>query len=310
MTIRSPTAHGTVDDVVAPTRRHQTDARALRRRRVTVSDHDGPDANNINEPPKRRRNDTRLLLGVETVDGPTRSASVRRRTSPRCSTEAPRHLPPCVPRAHDHVRRSGSATSGVVVSHLCRSCPRPLHRHGRRGRGAIGTCPILVGPDVPTLGRATMDVGTAIASAWSAGISMYGVAALLGIAGRLGWTDSPEVLQSAWVITIATALFALEFVIDKIPVADSVWDAVHTVLRPAAGAALALSADGSVDQRPRARGLRRVARPVRPHGQSVGASARQPVAGAVLQRRCEHHRGRRRRRPDGRRARGSGGRAR
>jgi hypothetical protein len=90
-----------------------------------------------------------------------------------------------------------------------------------------------------------MDVGTAIASAWSAGISMYGVAALLGIAGRAGWADSPDWLQHGWVIALAAALFAIEFVVDKIPVADSVWDAVHTALRPCAGAAFALTADGA-----------------------------------------------------------------
>ena len=92
---------------------------------------------------------------------------------------------------------------------------------------------------------AGMDVGTAIASAWSAGISMYGVAALLGIAGRFGWAETPEVLQHWWAIVLAGALFAVEYVVDKIPVVDSVWDAVHTVLRPAAGAALAVTADGA-----------------------------------------------------------------
>jgi hypothetical protein len=91
-----------------------------------------------------------------------------------------------------------------------------------------------------------VDVGTAIASAWSAGISMYGVAALLGLGGRTGWVDSPEWLQHGWVIAIAAVLFAVEFVVDKVPVVDSVWDAVHTALRPLAGAVLAVGADASV----------------------------------------------------------------
>jgi hypothetical protein len=90
-----------------------------------------------------------------------------------------------------------------------------------------------------------MDVGTAIASAWSSGISMYGVAALLGIAGRFGWAETPELLQHWWAILIAVALFVVEYIVDKVPVADSVWDAVHTVLRPAAGAALAVTAEGA-----------------------------------------------------------------
>jgi hypothetical protein len=72
---------------------------------------------------------------------------------------------------------------------------------------------------------------------------MYGVAALLGIAGRLGWTDSPGWLEHPVVIGLAVALFALEFVVDKIAVLDSGWDFVHTALRPVAGALLASGAD-------------------------------------------------------------------
>lgn len=83
-----------------------------------------------------------------------------------------------------------------------------------------------------------MDPGTAIASAWSSGISMYGVAALLGLAGRLGWTSPPMWLEEWWVIGLAGALFSVEFVVDKVALVDSVWDTVHTVLRPVAGAML------------------------------------------------------------------------
>lgn len=81
-----------------------------------------------------------------------------------------------------------------------------------------------------------MDVGTAIASAFSAGISMYGVLAALGIAGRFDWIEGPEILERPVVIVLMLALFAVEFVVDKIAWLDSGWDAVHTVLRPAAGA--------------------------------------------------------------------------
>lgn len=81
-----------------------------------------------------------------------------------------------------------------------------------------------------------MDVGTAVASAFSAGISMYGVLALLGIAGRLDWIDAPELLERPVVIAVCVALFLVELVVDKIAWLDSVWDVVHTFLRPAAGA--------------------------------------------------------------------------
>lgn len=72
---------------------------------------------------------------------------------------------------------------------------------------------------------------------------MYGVAALLGIAGRLDWTDAPAWLEQPWVIAVASTLFAAELVIDKVAAVDSAWDAVHTFLRPVAGAVLLGGAD-------------------------------------------------------------------
>jgi hypothetical protein len=83
-----------------------------------------------------------------------------------------------------------------------------------------------------------VDVGTAITSAFSAGISMYGVIAALGIAGRLDVIEGSSVLERPVVIGVALVLFAFEFVIDKVPVVDTVWDTIHAVLRPAAGAAI------------------------------------------------------------------------
>jgi hypothetical protein len=72
---------------------------------------------------------------------------------------------------------------------------------------------------------------------------MYGVAAVLGIGGRLDWLTTPEWLQRWWVIAAALVLFAVEFVVDKVPAVDSTWDAVHTALRPTAGAVLLGGAD-------------------------------------------------------------------
>jgi hypothetical protein len=83
-----------------------------------------------------------------------------------------------------------------------------------------------------------MDLGTAITSSFSAGISMYGVIAALGIAGRLDAIDAPPILERPAVIGLALLLFAAELVIDKLPVLDTVWDTVHAVLRPIAGAVI------------------------------------------------------------------------
>lgn len=70
---------------------------------------------------------------------------------------------------------------------------------------------------------------------WSSGISVYGVVALVGVAGRFGWTDAPSFVEQWWVIAVAAGLSVVEFVIDKIALVDSAWDSVHTFIRPAVG---------------------------------------------------------------------------
>ncbi len=70
---------------------------------------------------------------------------------------------------------------------------------------------------------------------WSSGISVYGVVAVVGIAGRSGWIEAPSFVEHWWVIAAAVTLFLAEFVIDKIALVDSAWDTVHTFIRPAVG---------------------------------------------------------------------------
>jgi len=74
-------------------------------------------------------------------------------------------------------------------------------------------------------------------SGWASGINAYAVVLLLGLFGRFGGADSvPPVLERTDVLLAAGALFLCEAVLDKIPYVDTVWDAVHTVVRPIAGA--------------------------------------------------------------------------
>jgi hypothetical protein len=80
-----------------------------------------------------------------------------------------------------------------------------------------------------------VDIGTAMGAGWSSGISVYGVVALVGVAGRFGWTDAPSFVEQWWVIGSAIVLFLVEFVIDKIALVDSAWDSVHSFIRPAVG---------------------------------------------------------------------------
>ncbi|MEV8312960.1 DUF4126 domain-containing protein [Streptomyces sp. NPDC059900] len=74
-------------------------------------------------------------------------------------------------------------------------------------------------------------------SGWASGINAYAVVLLLGVFGATGITDEvPESLQRPDVLIAAGILFACEAVADKIPYVDSVWDTVHTVIRPVSGA--------------------------------------------------------------------------
>jgi len=80
-----------------------------------------------------------------------------------------------------------------------------------------------------------VDIGTAMGAGWSSGISVYGVVALVGVAGRFDWIEAPSFVEQWWVIGVAVVMFLVEFVIDKIALVDTAWDSVHTFIRPAVG---------------------------------------------------------------------------
>ncbi|MGW5778874.1 DUF4126 domain-containing protein [Streptomyces sp. NPDC003863] len=74
-------------------------------------------------------------------------------------------------------------------------------------------------------------------SGWASGINAYAVVLLFGVFGATGLTDEvPASLQRTDVLVAAGVLFLCEAVADKIPYVDSIWDSVHTVIRPIAGA--------------------------------------------------------------------------
>ncbi|HME87581.1 MAG TPA: DUF4126 domain-containing protein [Chthoniobacterales bacterium] len=89
-------------------------------------------------------------------------------------------------------------------------------------------------------------LGVALGLAALAGINLYLTVFVTGLAIHFHWItlapayQSLEVLANPWIITIAGVLYFLEFFADKIPWVDSVWDAVHTVIRPIGGALLAI----------------------------------------------------------------------
>jgi hypothetical protein len=95
-------------------------------------------------------------------------------------------------------------------------------------------------------------LGAAVALAVASGLSLYGAVFVTGLIIRLGWVQlgpafsSLGVLSDPVVLSVAGVLFAVEFLADKIPIVDSVWDAVHTVIRPVGGALLASRALGEL----------------------------------------------------------------
>jgi hypothetical protein len=94
--------------------------------------------------------------------------------------------------------------------------------------------------DLITLGRT-------LGFSFAAGINLYATVAILGLAARFGWVTLPpqfDVFDNDVVIAVALVMYVVEFVADKVPYVDSLWDLVHTVIRPLGGALVALATLG------------------------------------------------------------------
>ena len=90
-------------------------------------------------------------------------------------------------------------------------------------------------------------VAIAAALGWASGLRLYAVLFLTGAAGALGWVDLPpglHVLESPWLLGASGVMLFVEFFVDKIPGLDTVWDALHTLIRIPAGALLAAAVFG------------------------------------------------------------------
>jgi hypothetical protein len=85
----------------------------------------------------------------------------------------------------------------------------------------------------------------AFSSGWASGINGYAVVLVMGLMSRFGGADGvPEIFERPDVLLVATALLLIDAVMDKIPYLDSLWDAVHTTIRPVIGAVIALMLAG------------------------------------------------------------------
>ena len=114
---------------------------------------------------------------------------------------------------------------------------------------ASGTALDVAAGAAQATGMAQWDIGhlSAMAAAlgWASGMRLYMVVFLTGAAGYMGWIPLPpglQLLANPVVMGASFLMLAVEFLADKVPGIDTVWDSIHTFIRIPAGAALAFGA--------------------------------------------------------------------
>jgi len=88
-----------------------------------------------------------------------------------------------------------------------------------------------------------------VAASFAAGLNIYATVLTLGILARTQWVALPPGLDSlghTWVLVVCGIMFAMEFVADKIPGFDLVWNALHTVIRVPLAALVAYHASSQL----------------------------------------------------------------
>lgn len=92
-------------------------------------------------------------------------------------------------------------------------------------------------------------LGLVLGAGFSSGLNLYATVATLGLLERFGvihLPDSLRVLSNPILLGIAVAMYVVEFLADKVPYVDTVWDLIHTFVRPPAAALLAYAASSGV----------------------------------------------------------------
>jgi hypothetical protein len=90
-------------------------------------------------------------------------------------------------------------------------------------------------------------LGRTAAFSFAAGVNLYATVAILGLVSHFHWVDLPPqfaIFDNPVVIFAALSLYLVEFFADKIPYVDTVWDVVHTAIRPLGGAFVAVASLG------------------------------------------------------------------
>src|SRR5689334_2796403 len=90
-------------------------------------------------------------------------------------------------------------------------------------------------------------LGRTLGFSFAAGVNLYATVAILGLAAKFGWVTLPAQFQAFnndVVIGAAILMYLVEFFADKIPYVDSLWDFIHTAIRPVGGALIAVTTLG------------------------------------------------------------------
>jgi len=90
-------------------------------------------------------------------------------------------------------------------------------------------------------------LGRTLGFSLAAGVNLYATVAILGLAARYGWVTLPpqyQAFNNDVIIVAAIVMYVVEFFADKIPYFDSLWDAIHTAIRPIGGALIAVTTLG------------------------------------------------------------------
>jgi len=94
---------------------------------------------------------------------------------------------------------------------------------------------------------ALIALGRTIPFAFASGINLYATVAVLGLCSRFHIVALPDqfrAFEHPLIISVALAMYVVEFIADKVPWFDSLWDTIHTLVRPIGGALVAVTALG------------------------------------------------------------------
>ena len=109
-------------------------------------------------------------------------------------------------------------------------------------------CPALVALSVPT---GTQLAAILIVVCFSAGLNVYATVGMLGLLSRTSLIALPDSLRAVanwYVIAACGILFLVEFIGDKVPVFDILWNAIHTFVRIPVAAVLTYSATNQLPE--------------------------------------------------------------